>query len=801
MTFHRATRPVGSGTFCASSRRMTLLEHFRIPHEVDSELRSGGCEQLRMLSSGRALRWPAELSGEAVGADMLGADGKTTMAIFARVLPSVAAEAMLSDLGEEWRRVTRITDVDGRDIGSVWENAGGDVFVPFDPDEVILNYWSGRHTTAGSRARGAVRRKAVRAYYLVRPLMPRAVQIRLRRASARVHARRGFGAGPTETSLHDYFDLMLAILASVAEAPVPTIAPWPGDYGWALVLTHEVDLACGSEAREPVIGLERARGFRSAWNTVELPVSLLQDRTLSVIHGHGSESSWVEKARFLRSRGGLARIDTHPDRLRDEPVLRAYGRFLDRFAPDPSVWKALPAEVSAWWRERDESSLVRDGDGWKVVGPAGQDARVALAGARWATREDMQTPAPSKAERVTMLLENNPYPQDIRVRQEAESLAGAGHTVEVIAPRARGQAARERVNGVDVRRFRSFSTASQGAKAILLEYVVAMVALHLAAARALLRGSTVLHLHNPPDLLFPAGAIFRLARRRVVFDHHDLAPELAKVKFGSPLLVAATRVAERLTFGVASHVLAANASHAEIALGRGGKRPTDVTVVRNGPRQAWTRLPVNARAGRLDSIRLAYLGTIADQDGLEEMAEVLALLRDEHPDLRATLLVVGDGDGRANFEAALERFDVSANVTITGWVPLEQVPSFLADADVCVDPAPATELNQRSTMIKVAEYLALGKPVVAYDLLETSRTVHDAGLLVPHGDTKMFADRIALLARDPELRSRLSLRARQRSLALTWTNSESALLAAYAGLSGNGREAAGARRRRVYLRT
>ncbi len=386
-----------------------------------------------------------------------------------------------------------------------------------------------------------------------------------------------------------------------------------------------------------------------------------------------------------------------------------------------------------------------------------------------------------------MLLENNPYPHDIRVRQEAESLAAAGHTVEVIAPRGRRQAARECVNGVDVRRYRSLSLARQNAWAVLLEYVVAIVALHVAAVRALLRGSTVLHLHNPPDLLFPAGVLFRLARRRVVFDHHDLGPELAAVKFGSRLLVGVARLAERLTFGVANHVLAANASHAEIAVERGGKRLADVTVVRNGPRRAWTRLPLRLRPERLASVSLVYLGTVADQDGVEEMAEVLALLRDSRPDLDVRLTVIGDGDGRDNFESALDRFDVSAKVTLTGWVALEQVPDLLGEADVCVDPAPATELNERSTMIKVAEYLALGKPVVAYDLLETRRTVQDAALLVPDGDTAAFAERIALLADDPELRSSLSRRARERALALTWDKSESALLAAYAGLSANGR--------------
>jgi glycosyltransferase involved in cell wall biosynthesis len=267
-----------------------------------------------------------------------------------------------------------------------------------------------------------------------------------------------------------------------------------------------------------------------------------------------------------------------------------------------------------------------------------------------------------------------------------------------------------------------------------------------------------------------------------VFDHHDLGPELTSVRFGSRLLVGASRFSERLTFRVATHVLSANASHAEIALERGGKRPAEVTVVRNGPRQSWTRLPVHVRAGQLRTVRLAYLGTIADQDGVEEMAEVLALLRESRPDLDTRLSVVGDGDGRDKLESALRRFGVAEQVTITGWVSFQEVPDLLADADICVDPAPATELNQRSTMIKLAEYLALGKPVVAYDLLETRRTVQDAALLVRPGDTASFVAQIALLADDPELRLSLARRGRVRALSLTWDNSESALLAAYASL-------------------
>ena len=314
---------------------------------------------------------------------------------------------------------------------------------------------------------------------------------------------------------------------------------------------------------------------------------------------------------------------------------------------------------------------------------------------------------------------------------------------------------------------------------------MAWFALHIGAVRALAQGSTVLHLHNPPDMLFAAGAMFRLAGRRVVFDHHDLAPELAVVRFGPGMLERMAKVGERLTFAVATHVLAANESHAEVARTRGRKAPQQVTVVRNGPPASWTRTPIRVREGQLSPIRLAYLGTIAEQDGLDGIAEVLASMQRKRPSLAVILTVIGDGDARREFESTLEKWGVRDCVRMTGWVKPDSVPGLLQDADVCVDPAPPTLLNERSTMIKLMEYLALAKPVVAYDLLETQRTVLDAGLLVRRGDPDAFADQIVRLSEDPDLRARLAHRARERARELTWERSEAALLGAYAA-SGRG---------------
>jgi glycosyltransferase involved in cell wall biosynthesis len=378
-----------------------------------------------------------------------------------------------------------------------------------------------------------------------------------------------------------------------------------------------------------------------------------------------------------------------------------------------------------------------------------------------------------------MLLENNPYPQDVRVRAEAESLVRAGHRVTVAAPRAAGQQRREWIGGVEVRRFRVREAAGRGRRGFVLEYLVAALALHAAALRALLGGATVLHLHNPPDILFPAGAIFRIAGRKVVFDHHDLFPETVEIKFGPGLPARMAAGAQRLTYGVSDHVIATNKSYADVARDHGGKRAGEVTVVRNAPPPAWVAMPIRTREGVLDRVELAYAGAISAQDGVEGIAPVLAKLSGS---VDAHLTIIGDGDGRPVLEAALARQGVADRVTFAGWVAAERVPELLAAADICVDPAPATDVNQRSTMIKIAEYLALGKPVVAYDLLEARRTAGPAACFVSPGDVDAFAEQIARLARDPEARLSLARQARSRAAELTWDHSEHALLAAYGAL-------------------
>ncbi|HEX5146828.1 MAG TPA: glycosyltransferase, partial [Conexibacter sp.] len=114
------------------------------------------------------------------------------------------------------------------------------------------------------------------------------------------------------------------------------------------------------------------------------------------------------------------------------------------------------------------------------------------------------------------------------------------------------------------------------------------------------------------------------------------------------------------------------------------------------------------------------------------------------------------------------------------------VPRLLADADVCLDPAPPGPLNDRSTMMKVAEYLAAGRPLVANALHETRRTAGEAAAYAAAPGGAGLADAVAALCADPERRRALAAAGLVRAPELTWERSAVELLRAYAALAPAG---------------
>lgn len=477
-----------------SSHPFLVYDYFRVPYSVSPaqlppsppSMSHWGRVAASATPAGPSLCWPLFRDGVPAPAGALGPRRLRLngLVLHGRMLPDDVITPLLDAAPDRWVAVEAVLDDGGR-RGSVWRSSNGSLLLPFDPDEVVMGFWSERYADIAAATGGARVRDTLKSgYYAARPLLPRRVQIALRRGYSRLQRRVEFPRWPTELSLHDFYDLLLGWSSAIAGAPVPWIASWPDGKTWALVLTHDVETASGVENLPVLRDVEERLGYRSSWNfvparyrvpdglverlwdtgfevgvhglrhdgrdldlrqlprrlpemrryaeawgavgfrapatqrawstmstlpfrydssypdsdpfeptpggccswlpllngnVVELPITLPQDHTLFVILRAGDGRLWLEKTEQIRSRDGLALMLTHPDYVTSAPIAAAYERVLDRFADDSQAWRALPSTVAEWWRRRAASSLVPDGAGWRVVGPAAAEARVNVA--------------------------------------------------------------------------------------------------------------------------------------------------------------------------------------------------------------------------------------------------------------------------------------------------------------------------------------------------------------------------------------------------------------------------------------
>lgn len=390
------------------------------------------------------------------------------------------------------------------------------------------------------------------------------------------------------------------------------------------------------------------------------------------------------------------------------------------------------------------------------------------------------------SKRVLMLLENDTYPQDTRVLKEATTLTENGYRVALICPQKRSQPLRQTMDGVDVYRYpRLFAWG--GGLGLALEYAWAMVALTVLTfvvwAR---RGFDIVHLHNPPDALFLIALPYKLAGKRLVYDQHDLVPELLQAKFpGAGALVRLATLLEGLSSGLADAVLCESEPARRVMLGRHRIRPTKLAVVGNGPEAArmLTLATTPPPGGGNDRATIGYLGYLDPQDGLGSLlASLEYLIRDcGRQDFHC--LVIGDGEARLALQKEATARGLNGFVSFTGRVPWEEAMRLLAAADVCVDPAPLNIYHDNNTAVKVLEYMALGRPMVLYDLAGHRASAAEAALYARPGDELDFAFKIAQLADDKALAQRLGKLGRERFLEhLSWEKMGGNLVAAYSGL-------------------
>ena len=393
--------------------------------------------------------------------------------------------------------------------------------------------------------------------------------------------------------------------------------------------------------------------------------------------------------------------------------------------------------------------------------------------------------------RILILVENLPSPFDRRVWQEATTLRQAGYEVSIICPTGHGYESRyEVLEGIHIHRYRLPLEAS-GAAGYAAEYAIALTRTFLLACKVLFtRGFDVIHACNPPDLFFLIGGFFKLFGKKFLFDHHDLNPELYEAKFGRRdffhrLLLRL----ERLTFRTADVSIATNESYRRIALERGGMAPQRVFVVRSGPSlERMKILPPeeSLKCGR--RYLVGYVGVMGKQEGVDYLLRAVRRIVHDKGRTDVHFGLVGGGTSLDAMQRLATELGIADFVTFTGRIPDAGMLAMLNTADICVNPDVANEMNDKSTMNKIMEYMALGKPIVQFDLTEGRYSAGDASLYARRNDSDDLADKILALLDDAGLRSRMGALGRARVInELAWDYEAPKLLAAYATLGATPR--------------
>lgn len=384
-----------------------------------------------------------------------------------------------------------------------------------------------------------------------------------------------------------------------------------------------------------------------------------------------------------------------------------------------------------------------------------------------------------------MLLENCPYPQDVRVRREAVALTAAGYLVSVICRAAARQPSREIVNGVHVYRYSSPATANSFL-GYLREYAYSLAASIALSFLVLFReGFDVIHAHNPPDIFVFIALFYKLLGKRFVFDHHDLSPEMYRARFpgkASPVVYSALVFLEKLTCQAADHVLATNESYKRMEMERGHVAPHRVTVVRNGIElNRLRRFEPDPGLLQKNKTIIGYVGVMGYQDGLDYLLRALNHLRRDLGRTDFYAILIGDGDAWTSLKSITSHLGLDEFVWLPGAIFGDELRHYLSAADICVVPDPSNGYNDRSTMVKMMEYMALEKPIVAFDLPENRFTAQQSALYVQPNDELEFAKALMRLMDDPALRKSLGAHGIHRlRTALAWDYSVIHLLDAYA---------------------
>ena len=293
----------------------------------------------------------------------------------------------------------------------------------------------------------------------------------------------------------------------------------------------------------------------------------------------------------------------------------------------------------------------------------------------------------------------------------------------------------------------------------------------------------VVYVHNMPNFLVFAGLFPKIGGAKIVLDVHDPAAELLAAIRGRDLPPWAQRLAnaeERISMSFSDTLITVNESMRR-RLSAMSSRPVSVVMNLPDPRRF---VPLEASRDSEGFEWIVYSGSIAHRNGLDLVVRAVSLLADEFPSLR--FRVIGDGPALESVVRLAEDLGVADRVEFRGFVPSDQIPALLSDAAAGISPQRGGVFGSLVFSMKVAEYVALGLPVICSGIATMRHYFSDDELLFFEPENAAdLARAIRALLTNPAAAEERAARSRMKLDKLDWPAQKETLVETVEALAGS----------------
>ena len=404
---------------------------------------------------------------------------------------------------------------------------------------------------------------------------------------------------------------------------------------------------------------------------------------------------------------------------------------------------------------------------------------------------------------LAAMVQNVSLADDNRLQKEVEDLLTAGYQVSVVTRHDDANAPWRGRTGLDLVEYPA-PVDGDSTLSHLKEYAVSLARQLPALARLHLRHRIdVLQICQPPDLYVPVAMVARRLGIRVLVSQRDLMPETLAQRYERPPArpIAVLHWLERRTQHAVDATVTVNGYLRDRLVAAGGS-PDAVTVACNGPVLARVESALAAPADEAlrhgFALVVTWAGKMGRQDRVDQVLHLADRIVHGHGRTEVGFMLLGNGECLEELRALASELDLDRHVWFPGWLSEVELYRHLAAADLGVD----TSLQPEVTPVKAMEYLAVGLPLVAYDVQETRRLAEGAAVLVRPDDLDGLGDAVLALLDDPARRSALGAHGQHRiRTELSWEQQSRAYLAVVDGLLTSRSPRARARRSRLAARS